>query len=159
MTSSTARLEQKDSVQWVIHKGDMVPLPEPLRKSVKVLRRLTPTSSPVGTVTVAMSKASEEIPAKHFFQTDANFEVLNIGYIIKTVPTELRERLRSDTGVNYSRVELQVEFVVDKNNIAVELYFEEENWLPVFGGLRRADRAPTRHTLGRVSTQLSGAHT
>lgn len=59
----------KESVQWVIHKGDMVPLSEQLRKSVKILRRLTPASSPIGTVTVVLSKANEANPAKHFSQT------------------------------------------------------------------------------------------
>lgn len=85
---------------------------------------------------------------------DANFEVLNIDYNVENVPTELREWLRSEAGVTYSRVELQLEFVIDKGRIGVELYFEEENRFPVFCGLGGADRAPARHTLGRVSAQL-----
>jgi len=59
----------RDSVQWVVLKGDLIPASEPLRKNVCILRRLTQISSPVGSVTLVLSRADQASPARHFSQT------------------------------------------------------------------------------------------
>jgi hypothetical protein len=57
----------KDAVQWAIAKGDLICPSEPLRTTVTILRRLTHTSRPTGTVTIVMSKAEEIELTRHFF--------------------------------------------------------------------------------------------
>lgn len=85
---------------------------------------------------------------------DANVEVLNIDYNIENVRTEVRERLRSEDGTNYSRVGIQLEFTIYKGRVGVELYFEDRNWLHVLGELRGVHQSPARRILGRVSARL-----
>jgi len=59
----------RDSVQWVVHKGDLVPASEPLRKNIYILRWLTQISSPTGSVTLVLSRDHAASPAKQFSQT------------------------------------------------------------------------------------------
>jgi len=66
----------RNSVRWVAHKGDMVPLSGPFRKIISVIRRLTPTGSSAGTVTVVLSMADGTSPARHFSQTGTDLPSL-----------------------------------------------------------------------------------
>jgi len=80
---------------------------------------------------------------------------LNIDYNLVNVPAEMHEILSSENGVIYSRVELHLEFTINKGNMGVELYFEEKNnSLSLLDGLQGVHQARVRHTLGRVSAEL-----
>ena len=76
---------------------------------------------------------------------------------MESVLADLYETRHSESGVRYSKVELQLEFTIDNKGrkIRVELFFYgDQSWLSMlYSGVPRTPPA-TRHTIGRVSADL-----
>ncbi|KAK0641396.1 hypothetical protein B0T16DRAFT_419768 [Cercophora newfieldiana] len=140
----------KDCVQWVVHKGDMVSTSDITCRNTTILRRLTQFSRLSGTVKVIVAKADDADTLERYSETDPGLEILDVEYSIEGIPSSLHQSFHSETRVPYSKVELQVEFSLEHEKIAVEVYFEDSNLIPLFGGL--GERTPKRYTLGRIST-------
>jgi len=79
---------------------------------------------------------------------------LKIDYSLANVPAEMHDILNSENDVSYSKVELHLEFTINKGSLGVELYFEKNNTLGLFDGLSGVNQVRVRHSLGRVSAEL-----
>ncbi|KAK4447447.1 hypothetical protein QBC34DRAFT_303234 [Podospora aff. communis PSN243] len=113
-----------DHVEWFAFRGDLIRHDEPTEKTIRLVRKLTPSSSRSGRVTIIIS-ASDNDP-RNFSPSDISRREVQIDFDLSTIPQHVHQQVartetNRQTGKTFETIQLQLDVSISQERADIGL--------------------------------------